>query len=78
MSCTVAPFDMLRTTLMNQPTDKQVYKGAGDALVKIVRKDGPFALYRGFLPIWGRFAPQATLQLVTLDTLLNLLGYAPI
>ena len=78
MTCTVAPFDMLRTTLMNQPTNKQVYSGVTDALVQIVRKDGPFALYRGFLPIWGRFAPQATLQLVTLDTLLNLLGYAPI
>ena len=37
-----------------------------DAAVKIVRKNGPLSLYRGFFPIWGRFAPQATLQLVTL------------
>ena len=60
---------------MNQPTDKKVYNGFADALVKIVKKDGPFALYRGFFPIWGRFAPQATLQLVTMDTLLRLAGY---
>lgn len=75
MTCTVAPFDMLRTALMNQPTDKKLYNGLLDALVKIVRAEGPFALYRGFLPIWGRFAPQATLQLVTMDTLLKFCGY---
>jgi len=27
MTCTVAPFDMLRTTLMNQPTDRKIYNG---------------------------------------------------
>lgn len=96
MTCTVAPFDMLRTRLMNQPTDKMsectfrptatdklgprplccvlnrgrgleltthppsdlVYNGFMDATVKIFRNEGPMAFYRGFLPIWGRFAPQ--------------------
>ena len=27
MACTSAPFDMVRTTLMNQPTDKIKYNG---------------------------------------------------
>ena len=74
MTCTVSPFDMVRTTLMNQPVDRQVYKGFADAAVKIFKNEGPFAFYRGFFPIWGRFAPQATLQLVIFDNLLNFVG----
>ena len=127
MTCTVAPFDMLRTTLMNQPTDRKIYNGyvcsrpraaAGsvhpccswvhfrgllhvffvclfsffsslcssvrstswldrffDAATKIVKEHGPLAFYRGFFPIWGRFAPQATLQLVIFDMLRKLAGF---
>jgi len=52
MTCTVAPFDMLRTTLMNQPVDKKIYNGLGDAAIKIMKAEGPQAFYRGFFPIW--------------------------
>ena len=78
MACTVSPFDMLRTTLMNQPVDKKVYKGFADAAIKIMRNEGPFAFYRGFFAIWGRFAPQATLQLVIFDNMLQLCGFDPL
>mmetsp|Transcript_25619 Transcript_25619/g.59735 ORF Transcript_25619/g.59735 Transcript_25619/m.59735 type:complete len:314 (+) Transcript_25619:152-1093(+) len=76
MTCTVAPFDMLRTRLMNQPTDKKIYNGFVDATVKIFRNEGPLAFYRGFLPIWGRFAPQATLQLIIFEKILGAAGYS--
>ena len=75
MTCTVSPFDMLRTTLMNQPTDRKIYNGFMDAAVKILRNDGPLAFYRGFFPIWGRFAPQATLQLIIFEQILKLTGF---
>jgi len=78
MTCTVAPFDMLRTTLMNQPTDKKLYKGFADAAVTIFKNQGPLAFYRGFFPIWGRFAPQATLQLIVFEKVLTTCGYDPI
>jgi hypothetical protein len=78
MTCTVSPFDMLRTTLMNQPTDQKIYKGFADAAVKIFRNQGPQAFYRGFFPIWGRFAPQATLQLIVFEKVLTSCGYDPI
>ena len=74
MTCTVSPFDMLRTTLMNQPTDKKIYNGFTDAAVKIVRNEGVLAFYRGFFPIWARFAPQATLQLIVFEQLLKITG----
>jgi hypothetical protein len=67
MACTVTPFDLLRTKLMNQPADAKVYSGFVDCLVKVVKKDGPRGLYAGFLPIWARFAPTTTLQLVIFE-----------
>ncbi|MBI96884.1 hypothetical protein CL656_07055 [bacterium] len=78
MAITSAPFDMIRTTLMNQPTDKKIYNGFMDAGIKIVSKNGPLALYKGFFPIWARFAPTTILQLIIFDNLLNFCGFETI
>ena len=78
MTCTVSPFDMLRTKLMNQPTDQKIYSGLTDCAVKTVKQDGFLSLWRGFVPIWARFAPQATLQLLTLEALYRQFGYKSI
>ena len=78
MTVTVAPWDMLRTKLMNQPTDAKIYNGFVDCLTKTVKADGPLSLYRGFFPIWGRFAPSATLQLLSIETLYGICGYQTI
>jgi len=75
MTCTVAPWDMLRTKLMNQPTDKKIYNGFSDCFVKTVKQDGVLSLWRGFIPIWARFAPQATIQLLTIEYLYDLFGF---
>lgn len=74
MTVTVAPWDMLRTKLMNQPTDAKIYNGFVDCLTKTVKQDGVLSLWRGFIPIWARFAPQATLQLLTLEFLYGFFG----
>jgi len=47
MATTVAPFDMIRTRLMNQPADARVYKGFLDCATKIIAKDGFGGLYAG-------------------------------
>ena len=75
MTCTVSPFDNVRTRLMNQPTDARIYNGFVDCAQKMVKNEGPASFYKGFFPIWARFAPQATLQLVIFDNLLTLCGY---
>ncbi len=54
MACTVTPFDLVRTKLMNQPANAKVYSGFVDCIVKVVKKDGPQGLYAGFFPIWAR------------------------
>mmetsp|Transcript_12014 Transcript_12014/g.21436 ORF Transcript_12014/g.21436 Transcript_12014/m.21436 type:complete len:277 (-) Transcript_12014:202-1032(-) len=72
MTVTVSPFDRMRTLLMNQ--QNKVYSGFFDCLVKTVQKEGPLSLWRGFFPIWSRFAPQATGQLMAFELLRNLAG----
>mmetsp|Transcript_28908 Transcript_28908/g.59179 ORF Transcript_28908/g.59179 Transcript_28908/m.59179 type:complete len:283 (-) Transcript_28908:365-1213(-) len=78
MTITVAPFDMIRTKLMNQPTDRKIYNGFADCLVKTVKEGGPLSLWRGFVPIWVRFAPSATIQLLTIEVLYRTFGFAGI
>ena len=78
MTLTVSPWDNLRTRLMNQPTDKKIYEGFSDCLVKTVKSDGIISLWRGFIPIWARFAPQAILQLLTIEYLYTFFGFKSI
>jgi len=74
MTCTVSPFDMVRTRLMNQPADAKIYNNAFDCAVKIATQEGPITFWRGFIPIWSRFAPTTTLQLVIFEQLRALMG----
>lgn len=74
MTCTVSPFDMVRTRLMNQPSDAKIYNNAVDCMVKIAKNEGPLTFWRGFMPIWSRFAPTTTLQLVIFEQMRSLMG----
>ena len=75
MTCTVAPFDICRTRLMNQPADKpKIYNNLFDTFVKIATQQGPLALWRGFIPMWARIAPTTTLQLLFFEKFTKLAG----
>lgn len=74
MATTVAPFDMVRTKLMNQPIDTKLYNGFVDCLVKIISKNGITGLYAGFIPIWARFAPTTCLQLIIFEQIKPIFG----
>jgi len=74
MTCTVSPFDMVRTRLMNQPSDAKIYNNAVDCMVKIAKNEGPLTFWRGFIPIWSRFAPTTTIQLVIFEQLRTMMG----
>jgi solute carrier family 25 protein 14/30 len=75
---TVALFDRILTNLMNQPAYKRVYEGMSDCLVKTVRNEGPLSLWRGFVPIWARFAPMATMQIFSIEFLYKTFGFKSI
>jgi len=73
MTCTVSPFDRVRTALMNQGNTKQ-YSGFVDCATQLLKRDGPTSFWRGFIPMWARFAPTATIQLVTIEALYGMFG----
>lgn len=61
MACTVTPFDMVRTRIMNQPKDVLIYRGMIDCFMKVTKSEGLLSVYKGFFPVWARFAPTTTL-----------------
>ena len=74
MTITVSPFDIIRTRLMNQPTDAKLYNGFVDCFGKILKNEGPLGFYKGFFPIWSRFAPTTCLQLIIFEQLRKATG----
>jgi hypothetical protein len=75
MAVAISPFDMIRTQLMNQPVDRKIYNGMSDCAAAIVKKDGVFAFYRGFMPLYARMLPATILQLGIFEALLKVAGY---
>lgn len=74
MAITVTPFDMIRTKLMNQPTNKQLYSGFISCTISTIKTNGIKGLYFGFIPIWMRFAPSVTLQLLFYENIKKILS----
>lgn len=74
MATTVAPFDMIRTKLMNQPMHNKIYNGFIDCFLMLVKERGFNGLYAGFVPIWARFAPTTCIQLVIFEQIKPFFG----
>ena len=56
------PVDLVKTRLMNQPTDPITHKGlqysgAMDCALKTCKAEGFWGIYKGFLPTWLRLGP---------------------
>lgn len=54
------PADVVKTRVMNQPTKNGrgvLYHGSVDCLIKTLRQEGFFALYKGLFPTYCRMAP---------------------
>lgn len=41
------PFEIIKVRLQTQPQDAKVYNGIIDCLTKIIKNEGPLALYKG-------------------------------
>ncbi|XP_014216918.1 mitochondrial 2-oxoglutarate/malate carrier protein-like isoform X1 [Copidosoma floridanum] len=63
------PVDIAKTRIQNMKTvdGKPEYKGAVDVLIKVVRNEGLFALWKGFIPYWGRLGPHTVLTFIFLE-----------
>ncbi|XP_055696657.1 solute carrier family 25 member 35-like [Lutzomyia longipalpis] len=71
MAMTITPPDVIATRLFNQGVDEKgqglYYRGVIDCLVKVVKTEGIYGLYKGFWATYFRIGPHATLVLMFFD-----------
>ncbi|XP_048336096.2 mitochondrial uncoupling protein 5 [Ziziphus jujuba] len=64
------PVDVIKTRVMNMKVEAggiPPYSGALDCAMKTVKKEGPMALYKGFIPTVSRQGPFTVVLFVTLE-----------
>jgi len=63
------PVDIAKTRIQNMKMidGKPEYKGAGDVLIKVVKNEGIFALWKGFTPYYARLGPHTVLTFIFLE-----------
>ncbi|XP_036406313.1 mitochondrial uncoupling protein 4 [Megalops cyprinoides] len=72
------PADVVKTRIMNQPTDSSgrglLYKSSIDCLIQSVKVEGLKSLYKGFLPTWMRMAPWSMTFWLTFEQIRRAMG----
>ncbi|XP_076315320.1 mitochondrial 2-oxoglutarate/malate carrier protein-like [Tachypleus tridentatus] len=63
------PVDIAKTRIQNMKVidGKPEYRGALDVLVKVVRNEGLFSLWKGFTPYYARLGPHTVLTFIFLE-----------
>ncbi|XP_067658187.1 mitochondrial 2-oxoglutarate/malate carrier protein-like [Haliotis asinina] len=63
------PVDIAKTRIQNMKMidGKPEYKGGLDVLVKVIRKEGFFSLWKGFTPYYARLGPHTVLTFIFLE-----------
>jgi solute carrier family 25 oxoglutarate transporter 11 len=63
------PVDIAKTRIQNMKTVNGIseYKGTFDVLGKIIRREGFFALWKGFTPYYARIGPHTVLTFIFLE-----------
>ncbi|XP_066283447.1 mitochondrial substrate carrier family protein ucpB-like [Branchiostoma lanceolatum] len=74
-----SPVDVIKTRIMNQaskhlPRDQWLYRSSLDCLLKTLRSEGPFGLYKGFIPNWMRIGPHTIVTFLIFEELRRLIG----
>lgn len=67
-----SPVDVIKTRIMNATHGE--YSGPVDCLVKLLRNEGPRALFRGWVPNYLRLGPHFIISLPLYEQLRALLG----
>lgn len=81
-ACTTSPFDVVKTRVMNQAKDNlgrpTVYKNALDCILKVIKHEGVFGLYKGFIPNWMRIGPHTVVTFFVFEQLRKFVGMRPV
>ncbi|XP_033120341.1 mitochondrial substrate carrier family protein ucpB-like [Anneissia japonica] len=78
-----SPVDVIKTRIMNQkidgvPKDQIMYKNTLDCLLKTLRSEGMFGLYKGFIPNWLRIGPHTIISFFLFEQFRHMAGIKPI
>ena len=68
-----APADLVKTRIMCDP-NHEMYRNPVDCVIKTVRHDGPFALFRGWVPSYARIGPHFIIAFPLLEQMRKLFG----
>jgi solute carrier family 25 oxoglutarate transporter 11 len=65
------PLDIAKTRIQNMKVvqGRPEYSGSLDVIVKLVRAQGPFSLWKGFTPYYARLGPHTVLTFIVLEQL---------
>lgn len=74
-----SPADLVKSRLMVQPVDPAtgrgtLYSNIADCFLRVVRTEGPLALFKGFHTQWLRIGPHTTVSLMVFEELRHLVG----
>ena len=75
-----SPVDIVRTRIMTQKNEKGavlMYKGTADCILKTVKSEGIFGLYKGFVPNWTRTGLHTITIFFVFEQLRRLVGMKP-
>lgn len=64
------PVDIAKTRIQNMktmPDGRPEYRGTVDVLGKVIRQEGPLALWKGFTPYYCRLGPHTVLTFIFLE-----------
>lgn len=70
------PFDVVKSRIQQMPVpvagEAPMYTGMIDCFVKGLRAEGPWFLYRGFMPAFIKLTPYTTISLILTDKIMRL------
>lgn len=69
---TAAPWDLVKTRIQNDA--KGEYRGVLDCMVKTIRHEGAFGLYKGWLAMYLRLGPAVVVQVPMIEYARQLVG----
>ncbi|XP_048354941.1 mitochondrial glutamate carrier 1-like isoform X2 [Sphaerodactylus townsendi] len=70
----IFPIDLIKTRLQNQRTGQQIYKSMLDCLIKTLRSEGYFGMYRGAAVNLTLVTPEKAIKLAANDYFRHLLA----
>ncbi|EPQ31281.1 uncharacterized protein PFL1_01466 [Pseudozyma flocculosa PF-1] len=71
-----APFDTIKVRLMQDK--EREFKNAFDCVGKLIKNEGPLALYKGFAMCWARLGSHTVISLILFEEFRALFGVKPL